>query len=42
MYKTLEEKPTRVIGWQDASVAEQVIRQARELHARGLDSSDLP
>ena len=41
-YKTLEEKPTRVIGWQDATVAEQVIQQARELHDRGLDSTDLP
>jgi inorganic pyrophosphatase len=41
-YKTLEDKFTQVTGWQDATVAEQVIRHARELHARGLDSTDLP
>jgi inorganic pyrophosphatase len=41
-YKQLEDKFTQVIGWQDATVAEQVIKQARELHDRGLDSTDLP
>src|SRR5207302_1844769 len=41
-YKALEDKWTDVVGWQDATVAEQVINQARELHANGLASSDLP
>ena len=41
-YKALEDKWTEVVGWQNASVAEQVIRQARALHDRGLASSDLP
>ena len=41
-YKQLEDKFTQVIGWQDAAVAEQVINHARELHNRGLDSTDLP
>jgi inorganic pyrophosphatase len=41
-YKALEDKWTEVIGWQDRRVAEQVIEQARGLHDRELDSSDLP
>ena len=41
-YKALEDKWTEVVGWQDARVAEQVIKHARELHDHGLDSTDLP
>ena len=42
MYKSLEDKWTAVIGWRGAAIAEEVIRQARELHERGLESSELP
>jgi inorganic pyrophosphatase len=41
-YKQLEDKRTEVIGWQDARVAKEVIRHARELHAAGLAGSELP
>jgi len=39
-YKALEDKWTDVVGWEDAAAAERVIRQARELHARGLIKED--
>jgi inorganic pyrophosphatase len=41
-YKALEAKQTEVIGWQNARVAEEVIRHARDLHAAGLAGSELP
>jgi inorganic pyrophosphatase len=41
-YKALEPKWTEVVGWQDGEAARRVIRQARELHARGIEASELP
>jgi inorganic pyrophosphatase len=41
-YKALEDKWTDVVGWEDAAAAARVILQARELHARGLLSEELP
>jgi inorganic pyrophosphatase len=41
-YKALEDKWTEVVGWQDAAIAANVIREARELHDHGLEGSDLP
>ncbi|HEY1292580.1 MAG TPA: inorganic diphosphatase [Chloroflexota bacterium] len=41
-YKALEDKWTDVVGWEDAVAARRVIREARELHDHGLESSDLP
>ena len=41
-YKALEDKWTDVVGWEDAAAAARVISQARELHARGLQSTELP
>jgi inorganic pyrophosphatase len=35
-YKALEEKWTDVVGWEDVAAAWRVIRDARELHDRGL------
>jgi inorganic pyrophosphatase len=41
-YKALEDKWTDVVGWEDAAAAARVILQARELHARGQHSTELP
>jgi inorganic pyrophosphatase len=41
-YKALEPKWTEVVGWQDASVAYEVIRAARELHDGRGEESYLP
>jgi len=41
-YKALEPKWTDVVGWEDASAAQKVIHEARALHARGLEGTDLP
>jgi inorganic pyrophosphatase len=41
-YKALEPKWTDVVGWEDAQAAQQVIREARALHDRGLEGSYLP
>jgi inorganic pyrophosphatase len=41
-YKQLENKWTDVVGWEDAAAAARVIRDARELHARGLEGAELP
>ncbi len=41
-YKALEDKWTDVVGWEDAAAAARAIAEARELYARGLESSDLP
>lgn len=41
-YKALEDKWTDVVGWEDATAAARVIVAARELHARGLASAELP
>jgi inorganic pyrophosphatase len=41
-YKALEPKWTDVVGWADADAALRVIQEARELHDRGLESSELP
>jgi inorganic pyrophosphatase len=41
-YKALEDKWTDVVGWEDAAAAARVIVAARELHARGLASAELP
>ena len=41
-YKALEEKSTDVVGWEDAAVAQRVIRGARQLYTRGSESSELP
>lgn len=41
-YKALEDKWTDVVGWEDAAAAQQVIVQARQLHARGLEGAELP
>ena len=41
-YKALEPKWTEVVGWENASVAQQVIRDARDLHDHGVEGSDLP
>jgi inorganic pyrophosphatase len=41
-YKTLEDKLTDVVGWEDAEAAAGVIAAARELYARSHEASDLP
>jgi inorganic pyrophosphatase len=41
-YKALEPKWTDVVGWQDASAARRVIRDARRLHEQGFEGTDLP
>ena len=41
-YKALEAKWTDVLGWQPAAAAFAVIDQARDLHARRLETTDLP
>jgi inorganic pyrophosphatase len=41
-YKALEDKWTEVVGWEDAAVAERVVRSARELYRRGVEASYLP
>ena len=41
-YKALEPKWTDVVGWEDASAAQRVILEARALHTRGLEGTDLP
>jgi inorganic pyrophosphatase len=41
-YKALEDKWTDVVGWEDAAAAGRAIAEARELYARGLESTDLP
>ncbi len=41
-YKQLEDKWTDVVGWEDAAAAVRVIRDARDLHARGLEGAELP
>jgi inorganic pyrophosphatase len=41
-YKALEPKWTDVVGWENASAAQHVIREARSLHERGLEGSYLP
>jgi inorganic pyrophosphatase len=41
-YKALEPKWTDVSGWEDASAARQVVREARQLYARGIEGHDLP
>jgi len=41
-YKALEDKWTDVVGWEDAAAAHKVIEHSRELHARGLTSTELP
>jgi inorganic pyrophosphatase len=41
-YKALEPKWTDVVGWEDAAAAQRVIEEARALHARGLEGTDLP
>ena len=40
--KALEDKWTDVVGWEDAGAAARVIVAARELHARGHTSTELP
>jgi inorganic pyrophosphatase len=36
VYKTLEQKETEIIGWQDAASAEETIRDAQQrYHGRG-------
>ena len=41
-YKALENKSTDVVGWEDAAAATRAIAAARQLFARGLESSQLP
>jgi inorganic pyrophosphatase len=41
-YKALEDKWTDVVGWENAAVAQQVIRGARELYGRGGKTTELP
>ena len=41
-YKALEDKWTEVVGWEDATVAERVIKESREMYARHSRPSDLP
>jgi inorganic pyrophosphatase len=41
-YKALEPKWTEVVGWEDSSAAQRVIRAARRLHDKGLEGTDLP
>jgi inorganic pyrophosphatase len=41
-YKALEPKWTDVVGWEDVEEARRVIREARELHDRGMEGSYLP
>jgi len=41
-YKALEPKWTDVVGWEDAGAAQRVIREARALHTRGLEGTELP
>jgi inorganic pyrophosphatase len=41
-YKALEPKWTDVVGWEDASAALRVIREAKALHDHGLEGTYLP
>jgi inorganic pyrophosphatase len=41
-YKALEDKWTDVVGWENAAAAARAIEAARQLFARGLESSELP
>ena len=41
-YKTLEDKWTDVVGWEDAASAARVIRGAQDLYRHGREGTDLP